>query len=315
MLHSVSDSLLLFARIVYIVIAPIFLLMGVGFVVQRKLGLDIRTLTRLNFWIFVPVFLFVHFTESSLSGKEFALIAGHFAVLFGAMFALTWWTAKFCGYEDRLRRAMTASVLFYNSGNYGVPAAALAFAGAGVAVQAFVILLQNFTNFTVGLGLHAGAGGMKTREQFKAMLRLPMIYVFVLAVAWRVFSLPLPTPIKTSLHLISDGMVPIALVTFGAQMANLESYRLTRAMALTVALRLLVAPFLGFCIVCAMGLHGVLAQALIVSTSFPTAVNAALLAIEFDNEPEFSSAVVFYTTLASMLTVSLVIFLVKNFVP
>jgi len=311
---SILDSLLLFAGIIYDVIAPIFLLMGVGFAVQRRLGLDIRTLTRLNFWIFVPVFLFVHFTESPLSGKDFALVAGHFTVLFCTMFALTWGIARLCGYEDRLRRAMAASVLFYNSGNYGVPAAELAFGGAGVSVQAFVILLQNFTNFTVGLALHAGAGGMKAREQLAAMLRLPMIYVFVLAVTWRVFHWPIPAPLNTSLHLISDGMVPIALVTFGAQMATLKSYRFSRAMALTIGLRLLVAPFLGFCIVRALNLHGVLAQALIVSTSFPTAVNAALLAIEFDNEPQFSSAVVFYSTLFSMLSVSLVIHLAKTFV-
>ncbi|MDQ3813565.1 MAG: AEC family transporter, partial [Armatimonadota bacterium] len=59
-------------------------------------------------------------------------------------------------------------------------------------------------------------------------------------------------------------------------------------------------------------IHGTFAQALIVSTSYPTAVNSALLAMEFDNEPDYAAAMVFYSTLFSAATVSLVIFIVKH---
>jgi predicted permease len=41
----------------------------------------------------------------------------------------------------------------------------------------------------------------------------------------------------------------------------------------------------------------------------PTAVNTALLAMEFDNEPRFASQTVFYTTILSVVTVSFTIYL------
>ena len=80
----------------------------------------------------------------------------------------------------------------------------------------------------------------------------------------------------------------------------------------SLLLRLCLGPLLGFLVVRVLGIHGALAQSLIVSTSFPTAVNVALLSMEFDNEPDFAAAVVFYSTLLSAITVSLVIFLVKQ---
>ena len=290
-------------------------MMGVGFAVQRKLGFDIKSLTRLNFWVFVPAFLFVKFVGSKLSAGEFIAIIIHFVILFTTMGVLSWQVAKWCGYGDRLRRALTASVLFYNSGNYGVPVAKFAFLGAGDSVQAFVIILQNFTNFTIGLGLHAGGGGgMSKRDQLSAIFKLPMVYAFVAAIIWRTFQLPIPGPFDDALKYLADGLVPIALVTLGAQMATLESYRFTPAMGVTLFLRLVLAPIIGCAIVLAMGLHGILAQALIVSTSFPTAVNSALLAIEYDNEPEYAAAIVFYSTVISTLTVSLVIYLAKTYV-
>jgi predicted permease len=134
---------------------------------------------------------------------------------------------------------------------------------------------------------------------------------------WRATGLPLPTPVYTALDTVADGLVPVALVTLGAQMAVLKVPRLSRPLGLSLALRLLVGPVLSFALVIGMKmlgapLHGDLAQALVTSASYPTAVNSALVAIEYDNEPEFASAAVFYSTLISAITVSLTIYLVRD---
>lgn len=290
-------------------------MMGIGYLVQRRLGFDIRSLTRLNFWIFVPSFLFVKIVSSSLSFKELVSVALHFTIFFVAMFAIAWGVATAIGAGERMRRAMTASVLFYNSGNYGVPVAQLAFPGSPVAesVQAITMTMQNFTNFTIGLSLHAGgADGMNRRDTVLAMFKLPMIYTFIAATVWRTFSLPVPKPVWQALETLAQGLVPIALITLGAQMATLKSHRFSREMSVTLFLRLILAPVLGFFIVKLLNIEGLLAQAIIVSTSFPTAINSALLAIEYNNEPDYAAATVFYSTLISSATVSLVIYAVTH---
>jgi hypothetical protein len=306
----------LFLSILWNVVAPIFLIMVLGFVVQRGVGFDIRSLTKLNFWVFVPAFLFVKFVKSDLSGEQMGAIVAHFCVFFPLLGILTWWISGLLKMRDRLRRAFTASVIFYNSGNYGVPVSKLAFGATGESVQAIVIVLQNLTNFSIGLGLHAGARdenqeAMSWREQITAIGKMPMIYTFVAALLFRLAQWPIPAPVDHALTFLADGLVPIALVTLGAQMATLKSYRFTGAMALTLFLRLAFAPLLGFAVVRLLRIEGEVGKLLILSTSFPTAVNAALLAIEYENEPDYASAVVFYSTIASAFSVSLVIFLLR----
>ncbi|NWG75268.1 MAG: transporter, partial [Rubrivivax sp.] len=53
-------------------------------------------------------------------------------------------------------------------------------------------------------------------------------------------------------------------------------------------------------------------EALLVSSAVPTAVNTTLLAIEYQNEPEFASQVVLATTVASGVTCALWILLAQR---
>lgn len=301
--------------ILYEVIAPIFALIGLGYVVQNRIGLDLKTLTRLNFWVFVPAFLFVKIYESKLSGAQLGTILLHFLIFFPLIGCIAWGAASLFGFHDRLKRAVTASVMFYNSGNYGIPVAQLAFPRSPLPleVQAAIVMMQNLTNFTLGLYLIAGGRGGRRRDTLKEVFKLPMIYVLVAAWGLRALQLPPPEPIMEALHWLAAALVPVAVVTLGAQMAGLKVPRFNRPLLVSLSLRLVLAPILGFGVAYLIGARGVLAEALVLSTAFPTAVNSALLALEFDNEPQFAAAAVFYSTLASSVTVSLVIYLSRLF--
>ncbi len=285
-------------------------MVGLGYLVQKRVGLDLPTLTRLNFYVFVPAFLFVNIYESKLSPAELGRIALHFAIFFPLMGLIAWGLASALGMGERMKRALTASVIFYNSGNYGIPVAQLAFSGAvlPLQVQAAMVMLQNISTFTVGVFIMAGGRGERKRDTLREIFKLPMIYMLALAGLMRYFGLaPLP-PINTALHFLSAALVPVAVVTLGAQMAGLKAPKFGRDLALSLTLRLVAAPILGFVLVWALGIKGLLAQSLMVSTSFPTAVNSALLALQFENEPEFAAAAVFYSTIISTLTVSATIY-------
>lgn len=286
------------------------MLIGLGYGLQKKIGFDLKTLTRLNFWIFVPAFLFINIYESKLSGGQLGKIFLHFCVFFPLLGLLTWGFAGLFGFADRLRRAITASVMFYNSGNYGIPVAQLAFPGMALPlqVQAAIVMMQNISNFTIGLALVAGGRGGRKRDTLIEIFKLPMVYVLVVAWLMRTFGIAPPAPLNTALHWLSSALVPVAVVTLGAQMAGLKAPPLSAALAFSLLSRLVFAPVLGFVTVWMLGIQGELAQALVISTAFPTAVNSALLALEYDNEPEFAAAAVFYSTLISSVTVSAVIY-------
>ncbi|HEX6970715.1 MAG TPA: AEC family transporter, partial [Limnochordia bacterium] len=204
----------------------------------------------------------------------------------------------------------------YNSGNYGLPLIELALASPlATAVQTVVLSTQNLINFTAGLLLvYAGASAGRRQDEGGArpglarqLGKFPFVYALALALlcksaGWRPWE-----PVWTALEQLSRALVPIALVTLGAQLGTVRWQGRSLEVALATGIRLIAGPLIGWAWVHALGVEGVMAQALVLSTAVPTAVNVVLMAIEFDNEPQFVSQTVLVTTLASAVTVSLAI--------
>lgn len=124
-------------------------------------------------------------------------------------------------------------------------------------------------------------------------------------------SIEVPQAMYTPLSYIADGFIATALVTLGAQLGTMKWKFQFSEVLISNTLRLLVSPLIGFCVVYVLGLEGILAQALILSCAVPSALNGVLLAVEFDNEPEFASQTVVSSTVFSIITVMIVIYLLK----
>jgi malate permease and related proteins len=76
-------------------------------------------------------------------------------------------------------------------------------------------------------------------------------------------------------------------------------------------LSLVVSPLLAFPVAMALGLSGPAFEAGIVQAAMPAAIVTTILALEFDLDPTFPTAVVFLSTLLSPLTVTVLIAYLK----
>ncbi|MDG2125523.1 MAG: AEC family transporter, partial [Verrucomicrobiales bacterium] len=76
---------------------------------------------------------------------------------------------------------------------------------------------------------------------------------------------------------------------------------------LALAIRLVLAPLLAYPLTSLFGFDPVTSAVLVAGTAAPTAINIALIAHEFKADSRFASAVVFWSTLISVLTVSTVL--------
>ena len=47
-----------FFHVAFNVVLPIFLVMGLGYGLAKKFTLDLNTLSKLNFYVFIPVYMF-----------------------------------------------------------------------------------------------------------------------------------------------------------------------------------------------------------------------------------------------------------------
>ena len=139
--------------------------------------------------------------------------------------------------------------------------------------------------------------------------KTPVFLAMACGILLNAFQVPLPGFVMVPAHYIADALVAVALVTLGAQVANLRLNRFNPHVAASLVVRLLVGPAIAFGLIALFRLDGVFAYALLISSCMPTSVNSSIIAQVYNNEPEFAAETVFMSTLASALTVSLVIYL------
>lgn len=294
------------------VLLPILILVALGALVQRSHPLNIPTLSKLQIYLFVPIFLFVRVSESSLSWAAIAGIAG--AILLAkAVMAAPLWVAlhRLRVSPERLGVILLSSVIF-NAGNFGIPVAERAYGAAGGAVQALIVMVSNLALWGIGYPILVASTGSGLRGAIVEYLKLPMVYLMVGAFAVRGLHIELHESIRFALRLIADGLVPIALVTLGAQLAQQARWPRWRVVLPVVALKLLALPVITAGVVLLFGLWPWPGAMLIVASAGPTAVNTLLLAIEQNSDPELAADCVFWTTLLSALTVTLVLAVVMG---
>ncbi len=325
---SAGELFLKLGQIFYHIVLPILLLAGLGFLLQRTLGMDMPTLTRLNFYVVIPGLIYFSVVTSRLTAGDIGTVVGFSVAMLAALAAVSYLVAVLRGVPRDQRRAMLMTTMFYNSGNYGLPLQELAFRSAGLSVaaqslQVFVIIVQNFSNFTLGVLLAAGGGrGERLRKNLLHIAKFPPIYALALGLLTVQIRHWLGAeadrlgqalkPFWQVIQYVRNGFLTVALCTLGAQLGLLRRSHNRYPVTLSVVLRLLAGPALGLGLIYALGLKGFLAQVLLIGTAMPTAVNCMLLCLEFDNHPDYAARAVFYSTLLSPVTVTGVIFLAQS---
>ena len=332
MLAELADLPVRLGSVFYFIVMPMLLIIGIGYAVQRRLGLDMPTLVRLNFYFIVPAIVYFVLVTSEVKVDDVGRVVGFHVAMILLLGALTWTVAAIRGVPRDQRPTMMMGPMFYNSGNYGLPMQDLAFRSSGMSdaamgYQAFVMLTQNFVGFTLGILLVASGASRqrRLRDNLLHILKFPPIYALAAALitiqirrslapaqAEAVFSAL--RPFWAALVHIKSAFIALALATLGAQLALVRHDKQNAyPVSTTVVLRLLVGPLLGLGLIYAFRIGDpFVAQVLLISTSTPTAVNAMLLCMEFDAHPNFVARSVFYSTVLSPITVTLTIFLAQS---
>lgn len=294
-----------FLQILINIIFPVFALIGVGALLDRTFKPDLPTLSRLNFYVFVPALVFTRLLGSPLDGEMIGLVLGFNLVHLVILLAASWLLFGLPAFR-RYRPLLIASTLFNNSGNYGLPFAQLAFGDFGVQVMAFVLVFQNVISFTLGLWL-LGSEKEGWQQRLMNTLKAPVLYAVVAAFLLNALRVELPAPLLFPLTQLGNALIPIALLTLGVQLSRVSWDGQAGILAIAGVMRLVVAPL------AALGLAWVWRGAipvrvdmvfpvLVCAAALPTAVNVYILAAECNHKPALASQIVFWSTLASAVT-------------
>lgn len=306
-----------FLEIFLSVCLPILVLAGFGWGMDRLFGLDLKSLVKLNLYLFVPAFILVRLSTSDLEGETGLLVVGCTLTVILLMGLLSWIVCAVRRTTPEERYSMKLTTMIYNSGNWGIPLMTLAFSEFGGVIQVFVLATMNMTSFSVGIFL-ANASSPERKGWILPILKQPSPWAILTALTLRHFDNPLTevTFVWAPLGYLADALVAFALITLGVQLSKTRPPHPRGNLSYALLIRLIGGPLVAIGLTYLFGIEGTLAAILIVGAAAPTAVNAALFAHEFKGDSQFAAAMVFYSTLvASVVVTALLAVLRAGWIP
>jgi predicted permease len=294
------------------IILPVFLLIGLGVGLDRLLRLDLTTLSRLNFFVFVPAFVFVRFIEAELGDAEIIRILLFTATHTTALFVLAWVAFSSRRFDEK-RPVLALGACTSNCGNFGIPFIALAFPGyvaAATAVAAITVMTHSIFLFTFGFWLLEGRKSGPLRA-LRSLAGVPVIYAIALGFACRWLGAAPPPLIHEPLSRLSDGLIPVALLTIGVQISRCSLPRDRLPLHAVGAMRLAVSPALAAVLVLMFGFAQPLAAILIAMAGLPAAINVYILAAQCRRGEDLASQIVLWTTLLSAFSLAVLLAVIR----
>jgi predicted permease len=278
---------------------------GAGYALGRWLAPDVRSISRLTFYIFSPCLVFTAVAHTELPGAELGQMAVGALTVTGASALFAWLTGRLLQLSRPVLAAFVVASAFGNAGNYGLAVNRFAFGEAAVARAVIYFTFSTLAVYTLGVAA-ASLGRRSWREVVAQGLKLPTTYALVLAAVFRFSGLTVPLPVDRAVSLLSQGAIPVMLVILGLQLASVKTWPRAhlRLAGLATFIHLVAAPAVGLALAALLGVTGPARQALVLESAMPAAVITTILAAEFELDTALITGAVMLSTLLSPLTLT-----------
>jgi len=304
-------------------VAPLFALVLLGYVCAKLISIPLEGLAWLNvFVIYValpPLFfqLLSKTPVSEFANVRFLLCAsGATLLVFLLGFVLTRTLRRGNGQVATIQGLAGA---YGNIGYMGPPLAIAAFGPeAGVPV-ALIFCFENTLHFTLApLGMTLGDSKRhqwlsELAKILKNIFTHPFIIATIAGLSAAYFDLAVAEPVDRFLDSLASAAAPCALFALGVSAALRPLKRVPADLVYLVPIKLLVHPMLVFFAVSWIpGVSDIWVYSAVLLAALPTATNVFVIAQHYGVWEQRASSAVVLSTVLSVFTVTLYIYLAKN---
>ncbi|MBE9114307.1 AEC family transporter [Lusitaniella coriacea LEGE 07157] len=284
-------------------IAPVALIVLLGFIAARRLSWESKTLSQLVVYILSPALIVNSLYRTTLSSQSTVGLFLGFAIASLLLYLIVWLLGKLLRLQPILQKTLMATTLCSNAGNLGLPLNTFIYGEAGLERAVVYLIIAAVFVFTA---IPPILRGDSLKSSFKLIFKLPLIWSIALGLILRALAVQLPPTLDKGLQQLGMAAIPVALILLGIQLAN-TPLRIGVYELCASGLRLLVAPLITFGVGRALQLEGLDLQVLVLQSAMPVAVNSVVLVAEFGGDPSLVARTVVVSTLSSFLTLPLVL--------
>ncbi|WP_027965344.1 AEC family transporter [Halalkalibacillus halophilus] len=288
------------------IILPIIVIFLIGYLLQIWRRLDVRSVSAVTIYIFVPVLVFQTFLEADL-GERFQTIVTFCFLLLAGLLLIN----KLISYLFRFSRDEESGIVlataFMNAGNYGAPIILFAFGQEAFVIAVIFMSIQTLIMNFFGV-YYASRGSSGIRFAFISVMKMPATYAILLAFTFRGFNWELGSNVMEMVDFMAAVAIPLMMVVLGMQLANISirEFEIGKVTIGTIV-RLVISPLLAWGIVTMLGVSPEVASVLIILSATPSAAITTMYALEFRARPELVSSVTLVTTVISIVTISILL--------
>jgi len=204
-----------------------------------------------------------------------------------------------------------------NAGFLGIPMLVLLMGPASVGPVLTVLIVDFilFGNLLVILITIAHEGRLQVgilKSIALGLLKNPMIVSVSLGMAWSGLALQMPGPADEFLRLLGGAATPGALFAIGASLAAKSAERVSIALWLSFCKLVLHPAAVAVSAIVVFAVEPFAAGVMIATAALPVAGNIYILAQHYGVAPQRVSAAILISTIASVLTVSIVVVIVSR---
>ena len=275
--------------------------------------MDLAPLNRVTLYAAVPSLVFSSLSTSDVAFDDVGILVGSNALFLLAMAAIAFAAGRWM--PERARRGLVATSMFGNAANIMLPVTLFAFGEPGLQRALILYVFTAVMLFTLGPIVLGGRQGGSRSKLLLAVLRLPVLWAALLGVAVNVSGVTVPLGLSRGIGLLGDAAIPVVLLMLGLQIQR-SGWRMPNGINVVGAfLKLAVGPVIGYATGTLLGARGLDLAVLTLLAAMPPAVNTLILAFEFGVDSEEAARTIILSTVASVLTLSVVLSVVRGIAP
>lgn len=299
------------------VVLPLFLLMCMGYFLRWCGLMDEKTSQKMNtvcFRAFMSVMMFYNIYTSDLSTALDATLMIFAVVVTLISFGLHMVLVPRFVRDPSQRGVIIQGCCRSNFVLFGLPVTVSLFGQEQAAVAAILIavVVPCFNVLSViTLAVFQG-GKADVKKMLLAIAKNPLILGTLVGILSRALHITYPSVIVDTARQLTNVATPLALVILGSSLQFQDFSRFVRPLTFTVLSRLVLVPLVIMNAALFLGFRGAPLGAMLAMSASPTAVSSFTMAQEMGGDSQLASQIVMFTTLCSIVTMSLWIFALKQ---
>jgi len=288
------------------VVTPVFILVVIGYFVGPRLKIDARSLSRTAYFVFIPAFVFNIISEAKIDSGLALQMLSFILVAQIAVALLGFLVGKALRQSREITAAFVLIATFGNVGNFGLPLIVFRLGETARTFATVYFVATVFISFVICVGVASWARSGGVTAVF-SVFKTPALIALIPALVFNITDVEVPIFLSRLSGLLGQAMIPVMLITLGVQMGEIPKIKINFNVFAASTVRLIGGPVLALLIVPYFGLEGLERSTGILQAAMPAAVLASIIALEYKLLPEFVTTTVLFSTLYSILTLTVIL--------